>query len=130
MKKVIIILIVMFLASPVCAKTYLILDSSTKEIVSISPEDDAQVGSGQEKFVIKDNFHKITLTAQPQDYFYKNGAFIKNYDKISKKESDKIKYKKKAEEIEVIKKRALKDAYEKLKAENYNFKEVKDSDYE
>ena len=130
MKKVIIILIVMFLASPVCAETYLLLDKNTKAVISISPEDDAQVGVGQEKLIIDDEFLKITLTAPPQDYFYKNGNFIKDYDKISKRESDKIKAKKKDIEIKAIKKRALKDAYEALKAENYNFKEVQDSDYE
>ena len=130
MKRFILILIAVFLASPVFAETYLLLDANTKAIISISPEDDAQIEAGQEKVVIKDKFFEIKLDSQLQDYFYINEKFVKDYEKISKRESDKIKSKKKSIEIEVIKKRALKDAYEKLKAENYNFKEVKDSDYE
>jgi len=130
MKRFILILIAVFLASPVFAETYLLVDSATKAVISISPEDDAVVKNGQEKVKIKDKFFEIKLDSQLQDYFYINEKFVKDYEKISKRESDKIKSKKKSIEIEVIKKRALKDAYEKLKAENYNFKEVKDSDYE
>ena len=131
MRKIIItILAILLMSIPAFAETYLLVDNSTKAIISMSPEDDAQIEAGQEKVVIKDKFFEIKLDSQLQDYFYINEKFVKDYEKISKRESDKIESKKKSIEIEVIKKRALKDAYEKLKAENYNFKEVKDSDYE
>ena len=90
MKIITIILALMFLVSPIYANTYLLVDSETDEIISMSPEDDAQLEEGQKKIIIKDSYYDIELTASPEDYYYKDDKFIKNYNKISEKENGKI----------------------------------------
>ena len=64
------------------AETYLIIDSNTKEVKSLSPEDDAQLEPGWEKIILPEDFDTIELTHQPVYYKYAGKKFVTNTKKL------------------------------------------------
>ncbi len=126
-----IILILMLIGSQaVMAESYLIVDKSSKEVISLSPRQDAQLEQGWEEIILLEDFSDILLTAHPTMYKYKDEKFIKNIDKISDKEIKKEKGKKKTDEMTVIRNRTMLDAMILLESEGVVFKEVEHSDFE
>ena len=90
MRILILILLSIVFAQSVNAKSWLIVNKQTKEVLSLSPEDDAQLpDSTYEKIIIDDNYWDIKLTEHPTMYLYKNSRFIKNIKKISDIEIEK-----------------------------------------
>ena len=97
------------------AESYLIVDKDTNEILSLSPEDDAQVpDDNYTKIIIKDNYWDIDLDEQANMYKFKNGKFIKNIKKISDKEIEKEKAEEKNKEEKLITERMRKIARDQL----------------
>lgn len=112
------------------AKSYLIYDSSTKEIISLSNEDDAQLEEGQLKEILDVKFKDIKLTAPPTDYKYVDGDFVKNLDKISDKLNEIAEGNERAEEYKTISKMMEKIAFDELKKNGKTFKHYKTEDFE
>jgi len=115
MKKLIGFVMICLLMGVVHAESYLIVEKDTNEILSLSPEDDAQVpDDNYTKIIIKDNYWDIDLDEQANMYKFKNGKFIKNIKKISDKEIEKEKAIKLQKERKLINKRMEKIARDQL----------------
>jgi len=115
MKKLIGFIMICLLMGAVHAESYLIVEKNTNEILSLSPEDDAQVpDDNYTKIIIKDNYWDIDLDEQVNMYKFKNGKFIKNIKKISDKEIEKEKAEEKNKEEKLITERMRKIARDQL----------------
>ena len=115
MKKLIGFVMICLLMGVVHAESYLIVEKDTNEILSLSPEDDAQVpDDNYTKIIIKDNYWDIDLDEQANMYKFKNGKFIKNIKKISDKEIEKEKAEEKNKEEKLITERMRKIARDQL----------------
>jgi len=115
MKKLIGFVMICLLMGVVHAESYLIVEKDTNEILSLSPEDDAQdPDDNYTKIIIKDNYWDIDLDEQANMYKFKNGKFIKNIKKISDKEIEKEKAIKLQKERKLINKRMEKIARDQL----------------
>jgi len=115
MKKLIGFVMICLLMGIVHAESYLIVENSTNEILSCSPEDDAQLpNDNYTKIIIKDNYWDIDLDEQANMYKFKNGKFIKNIKKISDKEIEKEKAEEKNKEEKLITERMRKIARDQL----------------
>ena len=115
MKKLIGFVMICLLMGVVHAESYLIVENSTNEILSCSPEDDAQLpDDNYTKIIIKDNYWDIDLDEQANMYKFKNGKFIKNIKKISDKEIEKEKAEEKNKEEKLITERMRKIARDQL----------------
>ena len=115
MKKLIGFIMICLLMGVVHAESYLIVDKNTNEILSLSPEDDAQLpNDNYTKIIIKDNYWDIDLDEQVNMYKFKNGKFIKNIKKISDKEIEKEKAEEKNKEEKLITERMRKIARDQL----------------
>ena len=115
MKKLIGFVMICLLMGIVHAESYLIVDKNTNEILSLSPEDDAQLpNDNYTKIIIKDNYWDIDLDEQANMYKFKNGKFIKNIKKISDKEIEKEKAEEKNKEEKLITERMRKIARDQL----------------
>ena len=65
------------------AATYLIINSTTKEVISLSPEDDAVLSNKDwQKIVLPDNYSDIALPQPATLYKYDGKKFILNQAKI------------------------------------------------
>jgi len=115
MKELIGFIMICLLMGAVHAESYLIVEKNTNEILSLSPEDDAQVpDDNYTKIIIKDNYWDIDLDEQANMYKFKNGKFIKNIKKISDKEIEKEKAEEKNKEEKLITERMRKIARDQL----------------
>ena len=115
MKKLIGFIMICLLMGVVHAESYLIVENSTNEILSCSPEDDAQLpNDNYTKIIIKDNYWDIDLDEQANMYKFKNGKFIKNIKKISDKEIEKENSVKLQKERKLITERMEKIARDQL----------------
>ncbi len=115
MKELIGFIMICLLMGAVHAESYLIVEKNTNEILSLSPEDDAQVpDDNYTKIISKDNYWDIDLDEQANMYKFKNGKFIKNIKKISDKEIEKEKAEEKNKEEKLITERMRKIARDQL----------------
>jgi len=129
MKTSILVISLLMFATIAQAKTYLLIDSQTKQVVSISPEDDAVVGQGQEKVVVDKEYADIKLEYPVQYYKYTNKKFVEDTKKLSDEENLKQKDAKRAEEEQKINKQMKKMAYEELKASGTKFEIITDDSF-
>lgn len=122
MKKIIFLICFLLIGSFAFAQSYLLIDSGTNEIKSLSPEDDAQLQEGWEKIIIEQDFDAIRLQYHPTYYLYENNKFILNVDKMNE-DVEKVQKKLKiAEEDVLIRERMRAMAISELKKEG---KEIK-----
>ena len=115
MKKLILcVAMVMMFFGVSYAKCFLIVNATTSEIISLSPENDAQLTNKDwQQIILTDDYRDVfkQLDPQPTYYKYQNNKFIKNIKKISDEQiviqenEDKLaqKEKDKASAIEKIK---------------------------
>ena len=97
------IMIAIFLFPLVCfADTILIIDKGTKEVYSISNNDDTILPEGKEKIILEGSLSDYEFKESPTNYKYKNGKFLKNLEKIEKEELKKERYQEIVEEKEMI----------------------------
>ena len=118
MKKFI-LFFVLCLVSPIAyADSYLIYNTTTKEVYSLSNEDDAVMPqSGYKKVILKDDLTDIQLEYSAEYYKYLNNKFVKNISKISSEEEQRVSNEEKENEEILIQKRIRKIAIEQLKSE-------------
>lgn len=113
MKKLLILVLVSFIfVQSVSAEVWLIVHKHSKEILSLSPEPDAQLPNNEYvEIVLPLEFKEIELQAHPTFYKFKDGKFILNIEKISdealaleeltKKRQRRLKIQTKLEELAV-----------------------------
>ncbi len=131
MKRIIVLFaIFIFLALPAFAEVYVLVDDSTGSVVSVSPEDDAVLQDGQSKVILKRDYETLILNRNPQDYKYINGKFIEDIKKISDRENANIVSSEKKLEKDMVIKKAMKMACDKLIADGVTFKHISCSDFE
>ena len=86
MKSILLVFLFLFMSScqPIFADVYLIVDKNTKDIISMSPQDDAQLeNSNHEKIVLPGKLIDYPLQNNPIYYKYKGNKFVLNADKLS-----------------------------------------------
>jgi len=128
MKKLIIILAILFMASVASADTWLIVDKTTKEVKSLSPEDDAQLEKGWEKIILPFEFKDVELQYHPTYYLYKNNKFIVNIKKLSDEALAQQEIEEQAKERELINKETDQLAIKSLKGKGVELKYNKEND--
>ena len=111
------------------ADVYVLLDSDTKEVKSVSDEDDAVLEVGWEKKVLPGKRSDYPLFYKSKYYKMTGKKFVVNTKKISDEENVKNKKKDNQNDLAVIKARIYKDTCEKMVSEGYEFKEIKCSDF-
>jgi len=128
MKKALILLGIFFLLLfSVNAESWLLIDSTTKEVKSLSPEDDAQLEPGWEKIILDEDFGDIVLSHHPTYYKYIDGKFITNNAKLDAEYQAKLKAEEIAQETEMIDKKMRELSISELKKEGKTFKHYKDT---
>lgn len=119
------LIIFLLIASTASADIYLIVEKTTKEIVSLSPQDDAVLPAGNyDKIVVPGEVEDLGLTEAATDYRYVNKRFVKNSEKISAREEARIDGDIKSSELLAIHNHILKAACLELEAAGTTFKEV------
>jgi len=124
MKKIFMILIIsLMFASSVFADVYIVYDKNTKEVVSISSENDCVVQPNMELKIEKDiGLKSVQLANKPNMYKYINGKFELNHDKaIAKEKEETVNYEKSLEN-EMINQKIRDMAIGVLEAEGKVFK--------
>ncbi len=108
------------------ADTYMMVDTATQEIKSLSPEDDAQAQEGWEKIILPNEFKEIELQYHPTFYKWKNGKFVMNIKKISDVELAREEGEARLAEEVLVQKRMRKIAMDELKAEGVIFNYIEE----
>lgn len=129
MKKLLISLSILGLSVQAQAAVFIVYDKDTKEVKSISNQDDCVIQKGWEKTVLeKENYQEyVAQLSNPADCYKLNGnKLVTNLQKIDKMEQDKIKNEEAGKEEEMIQKKMRKEAIKALKAEGKTFKHIKD----
>lgn len=105
------------LCSACFADVYILVDKASKEVVDMSPQNDAVVQPEQEKIILPGKLTGYELQYHPNYYFYKNNKFVLNIKKISDEENAKEEGKEGLAEEQIIRERIRKIAIDKLKEE-------------
>ena len=71
------------------AEVYVVYKTDTKEVLSVSPEDDAVVESGYSKEILPGATSDYPLEENVQDYKMTGKRFVLNTKKISDRENEK-----------------------------------------
>ena len=126
MKKIFIAtILLMFITSIANAESYLLIDKETKEVKSLSNEDDAQLQPGWEKIILPTEFRDIELMYAPCYYYYRDKRFVVNTAKLSDEALKQQEILEKAEE-EVWVKEYLQDmAITELKKAGKEFRHLR-----
>lgn len=114
MKKIFFIVLGCFICSASFANVYVIYDSETNEVYSVSEKNDTVVPEGKVVAEIGGTIRQLGLSQNPCYYTYENGIFIVNNDKINEDLTAQAEYEKKQEELKKINEKAKKMAYEAL----------------
>ena len=120
MRILLILLCLIFLAQTANAKVWVLVNKETREILSVSPADDAQIPNDEyEKIIVKGEYQDLIpqLQYSAQDYKYKNGRFVLNVKKLSDEAVKQEEWEEKAKEDKFIKDRMRKIARDQLVGE-------------
>ena len=131
MKKLLISLSILGLSVQAQAAVFIVYDKDTKEVKSISNQDDCVIQKGWEKKVLENENYKeyVSQLSNPADCYKLNGnKLVTNLQKIDKIEQEKIKNEDLGKEEAMIQKQMRKEAIKALKAEGKTFKHLKDVD--
>lgn len=89
MKNILLAIIFLLIPLTASAEVFVIYNSSTKDVVSISKRDDAVVPSGCEKHILTGNIEDYQLENDAKYYRFVNKRFVLNSKKISDEEKAK-----------------------------------------
>lgn len=116
MKKVLLGLVILGLATTCYADVYLIINSQTKDVYTASEKNDTIIPEGHELIILQG---KLSDYPEPlTNYQYKNKKFILNQEKVDKEN----KHKEEEAENQIIQEQIKKMAIEKLKADGKELK--------
>jgi hypothetical protein len=121
MKKFILVVLFLSFAIPCFADLYVIVDKTTKEVITVSEKNDTIPGANQELKIIQGNISDFT-TENPTNYKFSGGKFVKNIDKISAQEQAKIEKEEKAQEEKIIQEKIRQISIDQLKSEGVELK--------
>ena len=124
-----IIILILSITTISFGDVYILTDSVTKEVKSVSDQDDAVMEKDWEKTILPGNKKDYPLIYQAKYYKMNGKKFVVNTSKISDEENAKEKKTKKKDEMDLIINKAYKTACEALELENVNFKEINCSDF-
>lgn len=124
-KKLLILLAFLMVCNVCFGEVYLLINSETKEVVSMSPEDDAVMEKGQEKVILPGELIDYPIQYHPIYYFYKNGRFVTNIEKLSEEAIRQEQEAKRIEEEKLIEKKIRELAIKELEKEGYEFEYIK-----
>lgn len=65
------------------AEVWLLVDKQTKDVISMSPEDDAQLEVGWKKIMLPGKLIDYPLSYAPWYYKYQDNRFVVNIQKLS-----------------------------------------------
>ena len=116
MKYFIILLLVMFMTPMASADVYIVTDTDTKDVISVSNENDCVVKDGMTLTVDKTiDLEDIALVNHPRYYTYDKGKFKANMSKLQEKEAKELEKYEKDIEVDKIEKRMRKLAIDTFK---------------
>ena len=124
MRIVILLLGLLLITSSAYCESYLVIDKKTKEVKSLSPEDDCILKDGWEKIVLPMDYGEIELEHHPTYYYYKGKKFILNIKKLSDEEIAKQQIEEKKREEAFVRDKMRELAIEKLREEGHEFKYI------
>lgn len=122
--------LIMFGLAPIAnANVFVLYNNTTKEVLSISAEDDAVVPSGYTKTVLSGKLSDYPMEYNNQDYLFVNKRFVVNMKKISDREKANLDALETAAEIESVKKAAYLKAYQEMLTAGIKFKNIDESTF-
>lgn len=125
MKTWILILSVVILNSNMAfSEVYLIKDSATNEVYTVSQKDDTVTPDGMELIVLEGTIVALGLSKNPIYYKYIDDNFILNNEKINEEYQAGLDAVDLAEDMELINKKMKEIAFDALKAEGHIFKKI------
>ena len=123
MKKLLLIcLFLVATCSLAFADVYILYNTETKEVQSVSNQDDAVLENGYTKIILDGDISEYPLVYGAQNYKFVNNRFISNTKKISDEENAKIISKEKSIENKMIQDKLSEMAVVELKKEGKTFK--------
>ncbi len=124
MKRIISIALIFILsASYVHADVYVVSDKNSKEIISISDENDCILDGNMDLKILKDKKLDDVILVYPAEYYIlKGNKFKPNMEKLQKKEAADLKAYTYIQEENDIRKHYKNAAIDKMIAEGYKFK--------
>ena len=128
MKKGILFLCFMVVASVSAADVYVLFNSADKSIYTVSEGDDTVLPKGVEKVVLSGTIEQLGLSKNPTKYNYIDGEFIINNDKINADiiaAQDASDY---ADDMALINKKMKELAFDDLAKDGVTLKNVKKKD--
>lgn len=130
MKKLLLsIIIILIMAVNLYADVYILIETESRNVLDISPRNDAVIQEGQEKVILQGIVSDYPLDGDVQDYKLINNRFILNSQKVNEKQAEIEKGIEIAEEIKKINDKVRELAYDELKKEGVTFKHIKESDF-
>lgn len=113
----------------VMADVYIVSNSSTKEVLSLSDQADAVVPSGHEVTIIKGEAKDYLATAMAHEYKLSGKKLVVNVDKLTKREKALKEAEDKSNEIKLVENKAKRKACEDLVASGAVLKHIKCEDF-
>lgn len=87
--KIFLSLICLFFSIPAMADVYVVYDKNTKDVISVSNENDCVVDSSMKLEILEMDLADVVITMPPT--FYKwQGKFVPNMDKLKANEQEEI----------------------------------------
>ena len=124
MKRLALVLVFLFLAQTAFADVWLIYKTDTREVYSISPENDATIPEkGYTKEILKKNLEDIQLSYPMTYYKYQDGKFIVNIEKVKAEVDAQIAAQEEAKQETIIREKIRAMAIGQLKTEGVVIKE-------
>jgi len=111
------------------ADVYVLIETETRNVLDLSPRNDAVIQEGQEKIIIPGIISDYPLLGDIQDYKFINNRFVLNTEKVNEKSLEISNYNKRVEELKIIRDKSDLMAKKELEKEGIIFKQVKDEDF-
>lgn len=124
------VIFLLFVCNVCFGDVFVIYESTSKEVYSVSEKDDTVLPDGHDKKMLLGTIEQLGLEENPTNYTYKSNKFILNSKKINEQEKKMSDESAKKSELELIEKKQRKAAFEQLKAEGVVFEHVTDADFE
>jgi hypothetical protein len=118
----------LLIPSACLADVFVVYNSTTKEILSVSDRADAVVPQGYSTEVIKGS--ASDFPSDMSDYIFENKKIKLNIAKITEKQDKKIEEQKISDDKELVKKKMMRMACDELIKEGIQLKKIKCEDLE
>ena len=130
MKRILLsISIILIMSVNIYADVYVLIETETRNVLDLSPRNDAVIQEGQEKIIIPGIISDYPLLGDIQDYKFINNRFVLNTEKVNEKSLEISNYNKRVEELKIIRDKSDLMAKKELEKEGIIFKQVKDEDF-